>query len=454
MRFNNGGKDMKHYDLVVIGSGSGGASVAYACKEKGWHVAIVDKQPLGGTCALRGCNPKKVLVGAADIVDHTTRMKGLGIEQEANINWKDLMAFKRSFTKNVPSNSYNHFIESGIDVYQGVGHFISDNKLEVNDEILQADKFLIAAGSKPRPLQFNGHQHVLTSDDFLELEELPNRIVFVGGGYISFEFSHIATKAGAQVSIIHRSNKPLKEFDEELVNISKKQGIDFFFEATIQSIEKQNDELIVHFLDRNQKPMTLVCDAVFHGAGRVADIQQLDLKKANVSYSDQGIEVNQYLQSVSNMNVYAAGDSANTKGFDLTTVAATEARIVTYNLLNEDKIEPDYRVVASVVFTQPKLALLGLGEKQTLQQNIKTVIKNVDMSDWYTSKRTNESSVLLKLILDFKTNEILGVHILGENADDLINHFAMIMTFNLPFDQIRTINFAYPTSAYDLKHLL
>lgn len=449
---------MKTYDLIVIGSGSGGASVAYACKEQGWDVAIVDKQPLGGTCAMRGCNPKKVLVGAADIVDHTTRMKGLGIEQEANIIWNDLMTFKRSFTKNVPSNSFKRFIENGIDVYQGIGHFIRENQLKVNDEIIEAKKFLIAAGSKPRPLQVEGHQYIQTSDDFLELDELPKRIVFVGGGYISFEFSHIANKAGAEVSIIHRSKQPLKEFEselvDELVKVSKQQGISFFFKASIQSIEKLNNEYVVHFIDSNQKQTSVVCDAIFHGAGRIADIQQLNLENANVSYTDQGVTVNDFLQSVDNPNIYAAGDSANTKGFDLTTVASTEARVVIHNLLNKDKVQPDYRVVASVVFTQPKLAMLGLSEKQTKQQNLKTTIKNVDMTDWYTSKRTNESKVLFKLIVEQDTDKVLGVHVLGENADDLINHFVMIMNFNLPFDQIRNINFAYPTSAYDLKHLL
>ncbi len=449
---------MKKYNLIVIGSGSGGASVAYACKEKGWTVAIVDKQPLGGTCALRGCNPKKVLVGAAEIIDHTHRMKDLGINQEATIHWNDLMNFKNTFTEHVPKNSYNRFVENGIDVYQGVGHFISENQLLVNDEVLEAEKFLIAAGSKPRPLQLDGNQYIQTSDEFLELEELPKRIVFVGGGYISFEFSHIANKAGAKVSMIHRSKNALKEFEQELVdelvNISKQQGIDFFFEATIESIEKENEELIVHFLDSNKQKRSIVCDAVFHGAGRIADVQQLNLENAKISYTNKGITVNEYLQSIDNPNVYAAGDAADTSGFDLTTVASTEARVVIHNLLNEEKVVADYRVVASVVFTQPKLAMLGLSEKQCVSQNIETTIKNVDMTQWYTSKRTNESSVLFKLILDRESKRIVGVHILGENADDLINHFVMIMTFNLSFEQIKNINFAYPTSAYDLKHLL
>lgn len=449
---------MKQYDLIVIGSGSGGGSVAYACKKQGWTVAVIDKQSFGGTCALRGCNPKKVLVGAAEIVDHAKRMQGLGISHETSINWNDLMKFKNTFTDSVPENSINRLLDNGIDVYQGVGRFINEKQLMVNGEILQADKFVIAAGSKPRPLQFTGSQYVQTSDDFLEMKTLPKRLVFVGGGYISFEFAHIAKKAGAEVTIIHRSKNVLKEFEQdlvdELVKISKQEGITIEVNAAIKAVKKQGDEYTIDYIDSNEKNTTLVCDAIFHGAGRIADIQELDLETAKISYNDRGVVVNEYLQSVNNPNIYASGDAADTQGLKLTTVASSQARAVTYNLLNETKVGVDYRVMPSVVFTQPKLAMLGLSEKQAISQKIATTIKTIDMTDWYTSKRTNESSVVIKLILNHNTDKIIGVHILGDNADDLINHFSMIMTFDLPFKKIVDINFAYPTSAYDLKHLL
>ena len=183
---------MKKYDLIVVGTGSGGSTAAYACREAGLTVAVIDKKPFGGTCALRGCDPKKVLVGAAELMDWIHRMKGLGIEGESRIHWEDLMAFKRTFTQSVPESNEKGYLSAGIDMYHGIASFLSENEIIINDDKIAFDHLLLAVGAKPAPLNVKGEEFVFLSDDFLELDHLPKRLVFIGGGFISFEFAHIA----------------------------------------------------------------------------------------------------------------------------------------------------------------------------------------------------------------------------------------------------------------------
>ena len=182
----------KTYDLVVIGTGTAASAAAARCRSAGWSVAVVDHLPFGGTCALRGCDPKKVLVGVAEAIDHARRMRGKGVEGgEPSIAWRDLMGFKRSFTGPVPAMKEKSFAKSGIDARHGRARFTGPNTVEVAGERLESRFVLIAAGAAPMRLNIPGEEHLVTSTEFLELDALPRRIVLVGGGYIATEFSHL-----------------------------------------------------------------------------------------------------------------------------------------------------------------------------------------------------------------------------------------------------------------------
>lgn len=204
---------MRKFDVVVIGTGVAGSSAVYKFAQAGLKVAIVDERPFGGTCALRGCDPKKILIGGAELVDWAKRMKEKGIEGEIRINWKKLMAFKREWTEGFPERMERSLKKAGIETIHGRAHFIDKDKIEVDGEVISAHKFLVATGAKPRRLNIPGEEHVITSDEFLELDDLPDKIVFIGGGYISFEFAHLAARAGSEVTILHRSGRPLKNFE-------------------------------------------------------------------------------------------------------------------------------------------------------------------------------------------------------------------------------------------------
>ena len=323
-------------------------------------MAVVDSRPFGGTCALRGCDPKKVLVGAAEAVDWSRRMKRKGIRAEQlQIDWSELMRFKRTFTEPVPKNREAAFVKAGIVTFHGRARFVGRSTVQVGKESLEGRYvLLIAAGQKPADLKIWGFEHLTTSEQFLELDELPRRILFIGGGYIAFEFAHVAARVGSQVMIVHRGARPLPRFDPDLVDQivarSRELGIDVQLGTQAEGVKKESDQLVVHASTSGQR-QTFEADMVVHAAGRTPEIDDLNLDVAGVEWDEQGVKVNEFLQSVSNPAVYAAGDAAASGGPPLTPVADYEGAIVASNLLNGKHEKPNYAGIPTVVFAIPPL---------------------------------------------------------------------------------------------------
>ena len=354
----------KNFELVVIGTGSAGSTVAHKCRKAGWDVAIIDSKPFGGTCALRGCDPKKVLIGAAELIDWTRRMEGKGISSKTTeIDWTALMQFKRTLTTPVPETREKGYAKAGIAMFHGRTSFIDRTTLKVGDDKLTGRFVHIAAGARPATLGIPGSEYLTTSDQFLELEQLPKKIVFVGGGYIAFEFAHIAARAGAEVQILHRGARPLEGFDPDLVNslaqATRELGIELRLNTAVESIEKRVEQFVVN-ASMEQGNQTFEADMVVHSAGRVPDIDDMNLEKAGVERDSRGVLVNEYLQSVSNPAVYAAGDAAASGGPRLTPVAGMEGHVVASNLLKGNHRQPNHVGVPTVVFTLPPLSSVGI----------------------------------------------------------------------------------------------
>src|ERR1700724_740567 len=294
----------RKFDVIAIGTGSAASAVSSRCREAGWQVAIVDSRPFGGTCALRGCDPKKVLVGAAEAVDWIRRMKGKGIQAEKlQIDWPELMRFKCSFTESVPKRREDGFAKAGIAAFHGRARCAGPTTVQVGEEILEGRYVVIAAGEAPADLQIPGAEHLTTSDQFLELNELPRKILFVGGGYIAFEFAHVAAVAGSQVTILHRGKRPLALFDpdlvDQLVERTGELGIDVHLGTEAIGIEKNSGQLTVQALAAGESA-TFQTDMVVHSAGRVPEINDLNLDSAGIEWEKRGVLVNEFLQSVSN----------------------------------------------------------------------------------------------------------------------------------------------------------
>jgi glutathione reductase (NADPH) len=447
----------KQFDLIVIGTGSGGSTAAGKCAKAGWKVAQIDSRPFGGTCALRGCDPKKVLVGAAELIDWNRRMKGHGISSTTEIDWQELREFKRTFTEPVPENREKGMEKIGITPIQGRASFVDEETIEVNGETLNAKNFVIAAGAKPAPIPIDGFEHLTTSTEFLELEELPETIVFVGGGFISFEFAHIAARAGSKVHIVHRGERPLENFEADIVDILLKKteelGIRVHLNSEVQSVAQADSGFTVT-AKTDIETQNITGDLVVHGAGRIPHIDDMNLERGNIERTTKGIIVNDFLQSPSNPRVYAAGDAADTNGLPLTPVAGFESHIVASNLLDGNHREAEYPAQPTVVFTVPPLAMVGLTEQQAhnIGYDIKVNFKKTD--EWYSYRRTNESPAAFKTIINKENGQILGAHVLGSKSEEIINLFAMAMNQNLKATALKKMVYAYPSHASDIPYMI
>ena len=440
----------RKFDVIAIGTGSGASAVASRCREAGWQVAIVDSRPFGGTCALRGCDPKKVLVGAAEAVDWNRRMEGKGIRAaKRQIDWPELMRFKRSFTEPVPKRRADGFAKAGIAAFHGRARFSGPTTVQVGEVTLEGRYVVIAVGDVPADLEIPGTEHLTTSDQFLELNELPRRILFIGGGYIAFEFAHVAALAGSQVTVLHRGPRPLVLFDpdlvDQLVERTRELGVSVHLGTEAAGIEKSSAQLTVRALAAGETA-TFQADMVVHAAGRVPETYDLNLDAAGIEWEKRGVRVNEFLQSVSIPAVYAAGDAAASGGPPLAPVASYEGLIVAANLLHGNLQKPNYLGIPSVVFTVPQLAAVGLDERRASEQNLKFRVKKEMTSTWYSSRRVGETYSGYKVLVEEGTDRLLGAHILGSEAGEVINLFALAIRSGMRAADLKHMLFAYPTS--------
>jgi len=445
-------------DVIVLGTGTAAQTVAYTCREAGWSVVLVDYHPYGGTCQLRGCDPKKILVGVSDLVDWSHRMQGKGVSAPGlSISWPDLIRFKRTFTDPVQEQNEQSFAQAGIIMRYGRAHFVDRTSVQVGEETLVGRHVVIATGACHATLGIPGEEHLTTSTQFLDLEELPRRIVFVGGGYIDFEFAHIAARAGAQVQVLHRGSRPLEKFDPDLVSLlvqaSRELGIEVHVNRAVTAIERQGDHLLVHARTGAQEH-TVEADLVVHAAGRVSEIDRLHLETAGIAYEKDGVSVNEYLQSVTNPAVYAAGDAVASGGFPLTPVAGMQGGIVARNLLDGNRQTPNYTGIPSVVFTTPPLARVGLLEEAARAQGLHFTTHHEDTSSWYSSRRVALPHTGFKTLVEEGTERILGAHLLGLHAEEVINLFALAVRMGLRASDLKQTVYAYPTSASDVGYML
>jgi glutathione reductase (NADPH) len=300
----------------------------------------------------------------------------------------------------------------------------------------------------------------------LELNELPSSIAFVGGEYISFEFAHIAAIAGPKVTILHRGTRPLNNFDPYLVDMllqkTHELGIDVRLQTKVEAIESSkvhnnnNIRFGIHASNTNDgEKYKIDADMVVHGAGRVPEIDDLNLEAASLEReNNKGIKVNEYLQSVSNSAVYAAGDAAASEGLPLTPVATYEGEIVGTNLLEGNHVKPNYQGVPSVVFTIPPLASVGLQEEVARKQGLHFRTNKASTAAWYSSRRIGENYSGFKVLIEDDTDRILGAHILGPHAEEVINIFAIAIRLGLKAGDIKQAIFSYPTNSSDISYML
>ena len=446
----------KAYDLVVVGVGTAAMGLLGRMREAGWSVAAIDFRPYGGTCALRGCDPKKMLVTGAEAIDLVRRMSKNGVAGETHIEWPALMKFKRSFTDPIPASTEDSLKKKGIDTLHGRARFIGANSMEVDGKAIEGRHFVLAAGAEAVRLGIPGEQHIVTHEEFLTLERLPRLVLLVGGGYIAAEFSHIAARAGAKVTVLQRGERMLTHFDPDLVDFLMDKfravGIDVRTRTKVEAVEKTDNGFTVR-ASAQGKSVLFETDLVVHAAGRKPDLEALNLGAANVAVKDGKLELNDYLQSVSNPAVYAAGDTAQ-KGPPLTPVSGHDAEVVAENLLEGNRRKPDYKGVPSVAFTVPPIAAVGLTEAQARKEGLQFRTNYQRVPGWYTAVRVAEPVYGFKTLVEETTGRILGAHLVGPHVDEVINLFAFVIRKGLTAEDLKSAIFAYPTGASDISSMI
>ena len=318
--------------------------------------------------------------------------------------------------------------------------FRGPRSIEVGGEVLAGRFILIAVGAVPVRLDIPGEEHLITSTEFLELDQLPKKIVLLGGGFIAAEFSHIAARAGAQVTVLQRAEHMLTAFDPDLVDLLMEKfraiGIDVRLNTRVTEIEKSGSGFCIR-ASSNGEAEVFEADLVVHAAGRAPDLGALDLAAAGVESQKGRLRLNEFLQSVSNPAVYAVGDAAMS-GPPLTPVASHDAKVAAANMLEGNHQKPDYLGVLSVAFTIPPIAS----------------VESENASDWYTARRVAETAYGFKVLIEEKTDRILGAHLLGPHVDEVINIFALAIRKGLTAEDLKTTIFAYPTGASDIGYMV
>jgi len=368
------------------------------------------------------------------------------------------MAFKRTFTDAYPEDREASLRKQGVALFHGVARFTGRSTIAVGADILTATRgIVIASGARPATLGIEGEAHVATSDAFLDLDVLPRSIAFIGGGFISFEFAHIAARAGARVAILHRGSRPLEHFEPELVDAlverTRTLGVDVRLGLDVTGVERVDGRYRV-FGTTSGEHVSIDADLVVHGAGRVPDLADLACPAGGVLCGERGVEVTPHLRSTSNPLVYAAGDCADSGGPPLTPVAGYEGRVVAANLLDAAGATADYRVVPSVVFTLPPLAAVGLTEARARAAGLRFSVKSGDTSSWYSSRRLGEDTSGFKVLVDDDSSRVVGAHLLGPHADEVVNVFAVAMRAGMKADELKQTIWAYPTNGSDVPYMM
>jgi glutathione reductase (NADPH) len=450
------GKIMNNkFDIVIIGGGNAGFGVSTVAQEAGKTIAFVEEWDFGGTCPNRGCTPKKVLVAAAHALHEIELASIHGIDVgKPKLDWGKLIDREKDMIGFIPDAMAGVAEKRGT-VFRGHAKFAGPNTVDVDGTILEAKNIVIATGSKPRPLPIPGAEHMITSDDILSEREQPSELVFIGGGVIAMEFSHVYARAGTKVTILEAMPQLLPRMDSDAVAAiqaeSERIGVTVKTGVNVKSIGQDGDRLTVTF-EHDGAEQTLTADRVVNGAGRVANVDTLDLEAGNVTHDGVAVAVDEYLRSTSNPSVWVCGDALVTSP-QLSPLATYEGRIVGRNIVEGPVETPNYDIVPNCVYTVPALASVGMTEAEASEKGLKAKVTTNDMTGWFSGKSYGETVAWSKVLVDEESDKFLGAQMVGHNGEELIGLFAFAMAHGITASEVKNTPFAFPTFASDVKNL-
>ncbi len=444
------------YDLFVIGAGSGGVRAARLAAMSGARVAVAEEYRVGGTCVVRGCIPKKLMVYASEFPKLFELAKGYGWtgQEDAKFDWKKFLVAKDIEISRLSGIYMANLAKAGVDVLQGKARFTGPHTLEVEgrDKPITAAKILIATGGRPKVPELPGIEHAITSEEAFHLEELPKRIVVVGGGYIAVEFACIFHGLGVETTLIYRGSNVLRGFDEDvrahIADEFRKRGLRVALSCSHLSIEKTDKGLVSCFTEG----MKIEADQVMFATGREPYVAGLGLEKAGVELTEGGaVKVDE--QSRTNVpHIWAVGDV--TDRINLTPVAIREGQAFAETEFYNRPMSFDHKDVATAVFSQPQIGVVGLTESEARHEFGGGV--DVYLTRFRPMKSgfaNSEERMLMKLVVEAKTGRVLGVHIVGPDAGEMIQLAAIAVKAGLTKAQWDATCAVHPTAAEELVTL-
>ena len=428
------------FDVVILGGGNAGIGVTGPVRRAGLSVAMIESHDLGGTCPNRGCTPKKVLVAAGHTLHEIERASVHHIAVgKPKLDWAALIDREKDLIKDIPANLARSMAHRKVEVIRGHAAFAGPNIIRVGDRELEAKHIVIATGSRPRPLPIPGAEHMITSDEMLSERELPGSVIFVGGGVISLEFGHVYARAGADVIILEALPQLLPAMDADAVahlqTESERIGIRIKTNVSVKRIERAHNRLRVVFTHEGAEHGA-EADRVVNGAGRIANVDSLDLAAGNVEHSNGRVAVDAHLRSTSNPQVYVCGDALPISP-QLSPIATYEGDIVGRNIVEGPKYSPDYSSMATSVYTVPALAAVGLTEAAAKRMGLAVDVHVNDMHEWFSARTYAETVAWSKVVVEKATDRILGAHFVGHSGQELVNIFGLAMRFGITAGQIR-----------------
>jgi len=439
------------YDLFVIGAGSGGVRASRIAASHGARVAVAEEHRIGGTCVIRGCVPKKLLVYGAHFADALQDAAGFGWTFGAmSFDWgrlRDVVArevtrIEAAYTQTLDSNKVEHFHERA--VVTGPNSVRLSGGREVS-----ARYILVAVGAWPVMPDFPGNEHCLTSNEVFDLPTFPKRVVIQGAGYIALEFAGIFNSLGAQVTVVNRSNQILRGYDESLrdrlLDITRARGIDFRFDCPIEKVEKQADgSLTVH--THGNEPMA--ADMVMVATGRQPKTEGLGLASAGIALGPKGkVPVNDY-NATSCPSIYAVGDV--TDRVQLTPVAIREGHAFADTVFGDKSHTVSYDCIPNAVFSQPPLAGVGLTEVQAREKFGEVKVFRSDFRPMLNLFSDRAERGLYKLVVDKATDRVLGVHMIGPDAPEILQAAAIAVKAGLTKADFDATMALHPSMAEEL----
>jgi len=416
------------FDLYVIGAGSGGVRAARFAAGFGAKVAVAESRYLGGTCVNVGCVPKKLLVYGAHFAEDFEQSSGFGWSLgEANFDWATLIANKDREINRLNGIYRNLLVNSGVTLHEAHAKIVGPHEVEVNGERFTAKNILIATGGWPQIPEIPGHEHAISSNQAFFLKALPKRVLVVGGGYIAVEFAGIFHGLGANTTLLYRGDLFLRGFDgsvrKHLQEELTKRGMDLQFNADIARIDKQPDGSLKATLKDGR---VLEADCVFYATGRRPMLDNLGLENTDVQLTDKGfIKVDEQYQT-SEPSILALGDVIGR--VQLTPVALAEGMAVARRLFKPEQYRPvDYKMIPTAVFSLPNIGTVGLTEEEAREAGHEVVIFESRFRPMKLTLTECQEKTLMKLVVDGKTDKVLGCHMVGPDAGEIVQGLAIAL---------------------------